>query len=270
MLKLRYIGTSSIPIECECITPDNLADKSLAQIGALPVQHGNAQAPLGEFFHLEGDAADRELLMDGDCSRVKRVGASMASGKISIRGPIGMHLGAAMTGGEIHVHGAAGDWVGAEMRGGRIHVRGDSGHFVGAGYRGSRLGMRGGAILIEGKAGSDIGSGMRRGIIAIGSETGDFPGAGMIAGSIFLFGKSGNRIGAGMKRGTIVMTDGPTPLLPTFRYDCIYKPVFLDLYWKRLQGWNYPVPDNRHGLWKRYSGDFVAAGKGELLFWEHT
>src|SRR5258708_4361554 len=50
MLRLRYHGTTTIPVEAECITPDNLAGKTPAEISALPVQHGNAPAPLGQFF----------------------------------------------------------------------------------------------------------------------------------------------------------------------------------------------------------------------------
>ena len=95
-------------------------------------------------FRVEGDASDGEVLLEGDCARVKCVGAEMKTGRLTIQGNVGMHLGAEMRGGEIRVHGNAGDWVGAEMRGGRIHVHGDAGHLVGAGYRGSRLGMRGG------------------------------------------------------------------------------------------------------------------------------
>src|SRR5260221_8512034 len=116
MLTLHYKSTTSIPVECECITPDNLSGKSTAEIAALPVQHGNAPAPLGEFFEVEGDASDKEINLEGDCSRVKLVGAEMISGRITIRGPIGMHVGAEMTGGGNHVHCKSGDWGGAPKR----------------------------------------------------------------------------------------------------------------------------------------------------------
>ena len=118
MLTLRYRGTTTTPVEAECLTPDNLAGKSVAEITALSVQHGNAAAPLGEFFTVEGDAGAGEILVEGDCSRVKWVGAGMTRGRITIRGNVGMHLGSEMTGGEIHVFGNAGDWVGGEIRGG--------------------------------------------------------------------------------------------------------------------------------------------------------
>ncbi|MBI1916788.1 MAG: formylmethanofuran dehydrogenase subunit C [Planctomycetes bacterium] len=266
MLILNYRASTTIPVEAECITPQNLAGKSPAEVASLPVQHGNTQVPLGEFFDIEGDASDGEVVLEGDCARVKMIGAGMSGGRLTVRGNVGMHLGAEMTGGEIHVHGSAGDWVGAEMRGGQIHVHGDAGHLVGATYRGGAVGMRGGVLLIDGKAGNEIGSGMRRGLIAIGGAVGDFPGVSMIAGSVFLFGPSGVRPGAGMKRGSLVFCADPPALLPTFRYDCAYRPVFLSLYLRQLKAWDFPVSDEvLRASWRRYSGDLVALGKGEIL-----
>jgi formylmethanofuran dehydrogenase subunit C len=269
MLTLKYHGTTTIPVEAEAITPDNLADKTPAAIAKLPVQHGNREEPLGSFFSIEGDASDRQLHIEGDCTRVKLVGAGMASGKITIHGDIGMHLGSEMTGGEIHVHGNAGDWVGAEMRGGLIHVHGNAGHLVGAAYRGSRLGMRGGAILIDGEAGNEIAATMRRGFVAIGGNTGDFPAVGMIAGTLFVFGQPGLRPAANMKRGTLALFADPGPLLPTFRFACAYRPLFMALFLKQLEGWGYgPGKAVRDGRYRRYCGDLVSLGKGEILVWE--
>ncbi|MBX9681300.1 MAG: formylmethanofuran dehydrogenase subunit C [Gemmataceae bacterium] len=266
MLTLTYRADHKIPVEAEVIAPDHLLGKSSADIAKLSVQHGNAQAALGEFFDVSGDASDAEIRIDGDCSRVKWIGAGMTMGRIRIHGNIGMHLGSEMKGGLIEVDGDAADWVGAEMRGGRIHIRGNAGHLVGAGYRGSRLGMRGGAILVEGKAGSEIASTMRRGLVAIGGETGDFPGVGLIAGSVFLFGTPGLRTAAGMKRGTIALCGVETSLLPTFRFDCVYRPTFLHLYLRQLAAWNFgPALKFEPGLVRRYRGDLVALGKGEVL-----
>jgi formylmethanofuran dehydrogenase subunit C len=270
MLTLRYRGQTKIPVEAECLCPDQLAGKSVAEIVALPVQHGNAPAPLGEFFTVEGDAGDQHLVIAGDCGRVKWIGLGMTSGRIDVHGDVGMHLGSEMKGGEIHVHGNASDWVGGEMKGGRIHVHGNAGHLVGAAYRGAPVGMRGGVILIDGKAGNEIGANLRRGLIAIGGDTGDFPGVSMIAGSIFIFGNPGIRPGAGMKRGTIAVA-GKVELLGTFRYDCEYQPVFLQVYLKQLRSWGFAVPEHLlDGSWRRYSGDLVALGKGEVLQWQEN
>jgi hypothetical protein len=46
--------------------PDTLAGKSLAEIAALPVQHGNAPAALREFLKIEGDAGDLVALGKGE------------------------------------------------------------------------------------------------------------------------------------------------------------------------------------------------------------
>jgi formylmethanofuran dehydrogenase subunit C len=268
MLTLNYFGNTTIPLEAECLTPDILAGKSAQEIGKLPLQHGNAQAPLAEFFRVSGDASDAEILIEGDCSRVKWIGAGMTRGRITIHGSAGMHIGAEMQGGEIQLHGNAGDWVGAEMRGGHIHVHGNAGHLAGAGYRGSRVGTRGGVILIDGKAGNEIGSNMRRGLIAVGGDAGDFAGVSLIAGSIFIFGQPGIRLGAGMKRGTIALFPDLPPLLPTFRPDCIYRPVFLALYLRQLRAWGFGVPEGSlRGFYRRFSGDLVSLGKGEVLHW---
>lgn len=266
MLRLTYISATTIPVEAECITPNTLAGKTAAEIAALPVQHGNAPAPLGEFFRVEGDAGDEQIIVEGDCSRVKLVGTGMTSGSLTIEGNVGMHVGAEMRGGTIEVKGNAADWAGAEMRGGTIRIRGDAGHLVGAGYRGSRMGMRGGSILIDGKAGNEVGSGMRRGLIAVRGDISDFAGASMIAGTLLLFGKSGVRTGAGMKRGTIAVFGEKPQLLPSFRFDCVYHPVFLRLYLRYLRDADFPIAEELiQGSYRRYSGDLVSLGKGEIL-----
>jgi formylmethanofuran dehydrogenase subunit C len=267
MLTLTYTGTTRVPLEAELIRPDLLAGKSHAEIAALPLQHGNAQAPLGEFFQIAGDPNDEQVTIVGDCQRVKWIGSGMTRGSILIDGPAGMHLGAEMVSGSIEVRGDVGDWLGAEMRGGVIRVQGNAGHLVGAAYRGSRRGMRGGTIVVAGKAGNEIGGTMRRGLIAIGGDTGDFVGAGMIAGTIFVMGKPGIRTAAGMKRGSVVLChDEPAPLLPTFKASCTYQPTFLPLYFKRLQSLGLALrPEWQTSQYLRYCGDLVALGKGEVL-----
>jgi formylmethanofuran dehydrogenase subunit C len=268
MLRLTYRGDTSIPVEAECISPDTLRNKTPSEIAKLLVFHGNRQVPLGEFFEVEGNADDGEIVVVGDCSRVKWMGTEMTQGRLVIDGHAGMHLGSEMRGGSIEVHGNAGDWVGAEMRGGRIHVWGNAGHLVGAAYRGSRRGMRGGMILVEGSAGNEVGASMRRGLIAIGGPCGDFPGVSLIAGSIFLFDAVGQRPGAEMKCGTLAML-GPCPeLLPTFRFACDYRPVFLDVFFQHLRSTNFsPAQRSFPGKFRRYCGDLVALGKGEILHW---
>jgi formylmethanofuran dehydrogenase subunit C len=267
MLTLTFRGTTGVPIEAECVTPDTLAGKTAAEVERLNVLFGNAEVPLAEFFVVAGDPSDGHIVVEGDCAKVKWLGSGMTTGRLEVRGNAGMHLGAEMKGGTIAVAGNVSDWAGAEMRGGRIHVRGNAGHLLGAAYRGSRRGMVGGAILVEGSAGNEVGATMRRGLIAVGGACGDFAGVSMIAGSLFVFGAAGQRYGAGMKRGTVALFGPPSAPLPSFRFACEYRPTFLRLYLLRLREWEFGAVRDGHldGPYRRHCGDLVALGKGELL-----
>jgi formylmethanofuran dehydrogenase subunit C len=113
-----------------------------------------------------------------------------------------------------------------------------------------------------------VGALMRRGLIAVAGNAGDFTGAFMISGSILVFGKLGIRTGAGLLRGTVVSFQ-PVELLPTFRYDCSYRPEFLCLIFQQLQREGLSLPDGYDaGIYKRYSGDFNRRGKGEILIYD--
>ncbi len=256
-----------VPLEADVITPDNFRGKSEADIAALPIIYGNERVSLGDFFQVHGDGS-AEIVLNGDLSRVKNIGAGMALGSITINGDAGMHLGSGMRGGEINASGNVGDWTGAEMTGGKIHVRGNAGHGLGGAYRGSRYGMNRGLIVVEGGAGNEVGAAMRRGLIVVKGDVGDFAGDFMIAGSIVVFGKLGIRAGAGSLRGTIV-TFQPAELLPTYRYDCSYTPDFLSLVFQDLRRNGVAVPSGRAGgCFRRYSGDFNRLGKGEILVYD--
>ena len=260
---------TTIPIEVDSIRLDAVRTQSLDQIRTTPVPYGNSKPPLGEFFDVAGSAAeDEHLVWVGDCSKVKLIGAGWTSGRLTVEGNAGMHLGAEMRGGEVRVHGNAGDWVGAEMAGGRIHVHGNSGNCVGAVYRGGRRGMTGGEILIDGDTGHELGHSLRRGLIAVRGNAGDGLGFNMLAGSIFIFGSAGNRPGAGMRRGTIgLLGSRPAPpMLPTFRFACTYRPDFLNVYFRHLRRHGFAVPEEcLTAECRRYNGDFLELGKGEIL-----
>lgn len=267
-LTLTLKQPTSIPIEVDGVRLETVREQTLDQIRATPVQYGNKQPTLGEFFDARGSAAvDNHLVWVGDCSKVKLIGANLSQGTITVEGNAGMHLGAEMTGGEVVCQGNAADWVGAEMKGGRIRVGGNAGHCVGAVYRGGRRGMTGGEILISGNAGNEIGNTLRRGLIAVGGEAGDAIGFNLLAGSIFVFRKPGIRAGAGMKRGTIVFFGGDAPaMLPTFKYSCTYRPDYLRVYLMHLKRNGFPVPDECvSAVYRRYNGDFLELGRGEIL-----
>jgi formylmethanofuran dehydrogenase subunit C len=267
MTTLKLKEQPAVPLEAEAISPDRFLGKTTAEIEALPACYGNQEARLGDFFTVSGNNTP-DIVIEGDLSRVKLIGAGMTQGQITVHGDVGMHLGAGMRGGRILAHGNAGDWAGAEMRGGQIHIKGNAGHGLGGAYRGSPKGMNRGLIVVQGNAGNEVGSALRRGVIVVGGNTGEFTGAFMIAGSIFVFGHLGERAGAGMKRGTIVTYQVPR-LLPTFRYACTYRPPFLRLLLRELRGLGLEIEDSQiEGRYRRYSGDLTALGKGEILVWE--
>jgi formylmethanofuran dehydrogenase subunit C len=265
MLRLRYLG-SRFPLSLEGLTPDRLAGQDVAAISSLRVWCGNAEAPLADFFAISGDAGDQDILLEASSGQLTSVGARMVSGRLTVHGHVGPHAGAGMSGGELHIQGDAGNWLGAEMRGGRIAVHGNAGHQVGSVYPGGQVGMRGGVLLVDGNVGEEIGCNLRRGLLAIGGSCADFAGCGMIAGTILVFGAVGMRPGAGMKRGTLLCAAEAPPLLPTFRFDCTYRPVFLTLYFNQLRAWGFHVPESVYqATWQRFSGDLLALGKGEFL-----
>lgn len=265
-ITLTLHTTPEVPLEADAITPDRLAALDTAAIACLELFHGNQRVQLGDFFTVAG-AGGEEIHVEGDLRRVKLLGFGMGRGRLTIHGPAGMHLGASMRGGEIIVEGDVGDWAGAEMSGGRIIVHGRAGHMLGSGYRGSAAGMSGGEIIVIGEAGNEIGGTMRRGLIAVGGRAGDFTGVNMIAGTIVVLGELGQRPGAGLKRGTILSLR-EAHLLPTYRYDCTYQPDFVRLYLRALAAAGLTIPAAAiDGTYRRYSGDLVAVGKGEILLW---
>lgn len=263
MLRLTLRASLQVPLEASCVVPDRLAILSLAEIEKLPVQHGNREEKLGDFFSVDGNPSDAQIEVEGDCSRVKWLGTNMTAGSIHVHSASGMHAGSAMRGGTLIIDGDADDWLGAEMRGGLIRVRGRAGHHVGAAYPGSRAGMRGGMLLVDGATGDGTGAVMRRGLIAAGG-CGDYAGASMIAGSLLVSGPLGLYAGMSMRRGTIAAF-GPLPtLLPTFRDSGVFEPVFLPIYLRKLRSLGYRMPDAPR-LMRRFCGDIVELGLGEIF-----
>ncbi len=254
----------SVPLEGDRLRPDAVRTLTAEALLRLPLMHGNEEVAVGDFFRL-GPGTDADLRLEGDLSRVKLIGAEMREGTLVVAGAVGAHLGAAMTGGTIRVEGDTGDWLGAEMQGGSILVTGNAGHMVGAAYRGSPSGMHGGEIVVLGNAGNETGNGMRRGLVAIGGSAGDFVGVNLLAGTIVVCGEPGQRPGAGMRRGSIVLLRG-TELLPTFAYDCCYRPLWLRLYLRPLQARGLPLLQSHlTGAWDRWSGDGIEINRGEVL-----
>lgn len=268
VVTLRIKDESSIPVEADSICPDFFAKRTNSEIRALPIFYGRRKIAIGDLFSVEGQASDK-IIIQGNLDHFKRIGQKMTRGTIEINGNAGMHLGAYMQGGEILVHGCAHDWLGAHMKGGIIRIQGDTGHFAGGGYPGEKRGANHGVILINGSAGNETGVRMRRGLIVIMGDTGEFTGANLIAGTICVFGHLGERAGAGNKRGTIVALKDAAPLLPTYRYQCRYQPVFLRLYIDYFRKLGIPDLNGRlSGYFRRFAGDINTVGKGEILIYD--
>jgi formylmethanofuran dehydrogenase subunit C len=265
-ITIRLKRQPTVPLEAEVLSPDTIASLSHAEIRALTVFHGKRQLPLGEFFDIDGERDD-ELEIHGDLNKVRWIGRGMSRGRVTVHGPVGMHLGAYMKGGRIEVFGNAGDWLGAEMKNGLIQVHGNAGGQIGAAYRGSLAGMKNGVILVDGSAGLEAGMRMRRGTIVLGGPARDFAGLQMKGGTIILLAGAEIRTGAWMNRGTIVSLQ-PLQLMPTFTRAVDFNPTFVNLLARYLSPFGVRLPyAQSEGRYRLYAGDLSVPGKGEILVW---
>jgi len=269
MITLRPKVDFKVPVEAPCISPDSLAGKSRAEAAKLPVLWGNREKTLGDLFKVSaGKGAPDHVMVEGDVSVIKHIGARMTRGKLTIKGNAGMHLGREMDGGEISVSGNAGDWAGAEMGGGLIHIQGSAGDLAGSAYRGSSAGMKGGAIIVDGNAGNEVGELIKGGNIAVKGDLGSFAGALMSGGLIACFGRVDQRTGAGMTNGTILTLNAPK-MLPTFKFTRVYNPKLLRPRLEGLKKGGFPIKKvHIEGLYDRYEGDLANDGKGRIIVWK--
>jgi formylmethanofuran dehydrogenase subunit C len=267
-MTLRWKGSTRLAIDAESLRPDLLRGRTAAEVARIGLPVGNMLVETGELFAIDGLEVGAELRFQGDLRGVARLGQGMRGGRIVVEGDAGPHLGAGLEEGEIEVRGSVGDWAGCVMRGGRIRIHEDAGDFLGGAYPGSRMGMREGSIVVHGNAGGDVGLSMRRGVIAMGGLNDETPGRAMIAWSLFLFGGTGIGPGAGMRRGTIVVfvdERDDSCILPTFVASGHEGPVVLELYFRELASWGFPVPRfARRGGLRRYNGDLAEGGQGEI------
>ncbi len=219
-IKLVPKGRIGITVEAEVIRPDSFAKMSKEEIERLQVWQGPRELPLSEFFEVDvragEESEDTKIVIDGDVSRVKRIGQGMKSGKIEILGSAGMHLGAEMTGGSIFVQGNADSWAGMEMKGGILQIEGNAGDHVGSAYRGSWRGMTGGQIQIEGNARSQLGGGLVGGSITVAGNVENFCGIRQNGGLIFVKGNAVRGLGAEMAGGAVVILGKIEQFCPGF------------------------------------------------------
>jgi formylmethanofuran dehydrogenase subunit C len=238
-----------------------------AEVAALTVRCGRQVLTVGDLFEVSG-IGDQQLVLAGDLSRVDRIGACMAGGRVLVEGPCGDHLGARMSGGEIVVRGDAGAWAGAELAGGLLRISGDAGARLGGAYPGARAGMNGGEIIVFGNAGEEAGAGMRRGLVAVGGQTGSGAGLRMLAGTVIALRGIGAEAGIGNKRGSLVSGAAMQPL-PGYAFATRFRPPALRLQLRRARELGLTVGDTLlSGAWARWSGDRTELGRGEILIFE--
>jgi len=224
-IKLKLKKEPEFPLEAETISPDQFANKTVADIKKLTVYHGNEEKSIGDYFDVSGkagDVGDLKITIDGDLSMVKRIGELMTGGEIVINGNVGMHIGSQMKGGKITVNGNADDWAGAMLKGGELNITGDAGHYVGAAYRGFWKGMQNGIIRVKGKIGDEAltwvsgSKPAKRFPTLICGGAGSFLGIHSHGGTIIVEGDCDRCIGADQVRGTIVVKGKVSRILPSY------------------------------------------------------
>lgn len=253
-------------VDMSPITPDLLADKSLAEIQAIPLQCGKQQLRADALFEITG--SDSSQLVIHSSEKLNYLGAKLGlklkSGNITIQGNTGAYLGLQMKSGAITLHGNAEAFAACEMAGGLLHVHGNVGDFLGGALPGNRKGMRGGTVIVTGNAGDRAGDQMRRGMILIEGNVGSYCASRMLAGTIGVMGKMGVYLGFGMRRGTLLLFNSPA-LSPTIQDSGSHTLPFLKLMFKSMRGLPSKFAQLENNRVRRFAGDVAVDGKGEIL-----
>ena len=229
MIILTPLRRFEVPVQAACISPDVFQGKSMAEIAGLPLTEGNMQLQLCDLFKIEETAAETpNITINGDVSKVKRIGEGMKAGEIVINGDVGMHTGEKMHGGKITVNGNADGWTGSQMKGGIIEIHGNANDYLATPYRGSDTGMRGGVIIVDGNVGSDSACYMRGGVIKIKGNAGRFLGYHMSDGTIYVEKQCQYRLAPCMTGGKIVIAGALEEVMPTFTIDSVKPKTKID------------------------------------------
>jgi len=220
-ITLKPFKTPELFIEGYNITPDAFAGKSPAEIAALGAREGKTHVELGDYFEVTGTsgatAAETDIMITGDCSRVKYIGNKMTAGSITVNGNADMYVGGWMKGGRIHVKGNVDSFCGIAMEGGAIQIDGNAQNYVGCAYRGDWRGMRGGTIHINGSAGNDIGTFMLGGTIIIEKNAFIHVSTHAEGGTVVIKGDVQGRVGGQMVKGDIYVLGNVQYMLPGFK-----------------------------------------------------
>ena len=266
-MRLRLRDGLDEPIEVDGLTPDRLASLSEHEIANLPAWAGRRRAHVGDFFQVQGGRT-AVVRIERLTRQVHGVAAQMAGGELVIEGDAGDRLAVEMSAGLVDVRGGVGDEAAVAMKGGVLQVGGDAGDRLGAARAGATTGTTGGEIVVRGSAGADAGLGCRRGLIVIGGDAGPGAARSMIAGSVIVLGATGAGAGRFSRRGSLVCV-GAVDVPETYRYACTLCPPHVRLtmtYLNRRYGVGL-APQIVSGRYRRYCGDLMPPGKGEILVW---
>jgi formylmethanofuran dehydrogenase subunit C len=209
-------------LEADNISPDIFAGKTAAEIAALHAFEGSHQTTLGAYFTVAGDAgetaADTQIVVKGDTSRVKYIGMKMSAGEVVVEGNTDMYTGAWMRGGKLHVKGSVDAFAGTAMKGGEFTIDGDAGNYLGAAYRGDWRGMQGGVIHVKGNVGSDMGYFMNGGTIIVDGNADVHVATHGEGGKIIIKGNAKSRVGGQMVQGEIYVFGKIDVMMPGYEY----------------------------------------------------
>jgi formylmethanofuran dehydrogenase subunit C len=254
MIVLTPLKKFTFPITAECILPEIFQGKDAAEIANLTVFEGNKQRKLCELFKIEEDNVEAKITINGDVSKVRKIGAGMKTGEIIINGNVGMHLGEKMAGGKIIVNGDACQWAGASMKKGLLEIHGNAGDYLGSPYRGSTEGMKGGKIVVDGDVGADSGAYLHGGLIKIkGNNVGQFLGFHMSNGTIHVEKNATTRVGTNMTGGKIIVSGKVEEVMPSFTIDSVKPKVKVD------------DTESAAGPFYVFLGDLAEKGTGKLF-----
>ncbi|MDR3101793.1 MAG: formylmethanofuran dehydrogenase subunit C [Methanocalculaceae archaeon] len=208
--------------EADLITPDQFAGKSAEEIGAVEISEGKIKYPLSTVATIGGapgvTAAETMIVLNGDWSRVKRIGQQMTAGEIVINSNTDMYTGGWMKGGKITVNGDVDSFTGIAMAGGELMVNGKAENHVGCAYRGDWRGMTGGVLRVTGSAGNDIGTFMRGGTIIIEGDVFIHVLTHGEGGTIIIKGNVEGRVGGQAVKGAVYVFGTIKYMMPGYKY----------------------------------------------------
>jgi formylmethanofuran dehydrogenase subunit C len=253
-------------VDCSALTPDNLEDKSPAEIAATELPSGNHTVRADSVFDIKGDNA-KHMVFKNSSDKLDFIGNQMSHGTIEIKGDAGAYLGAMMTNGFILMTGNTGIYTACEMKGGQIKINGNAGDFVGGARVGQKNGMTGGTVIVTGNTGDRTGDHMRRGYILIEGDAGDYCGSRMVSGTIAVLGNVGSHLGYGMKRGTLLLMKTPNQGITANFNDCgEHTLAFLPLMLTSFRNLDTKFAKlTVFSRVQRYAGDLGGIGMGEIL-----